>query len=133
MKRKTAGSYSRPHKSRNTTTNFELDSTLMELVKLRISQINKCDGCVEKYRESARRIGEEKQRIHWLDAWTEAPLFTSREQAALAWTEVLSRISEQEIADDLYDIIKDFFSDEEIEQLTSAIENIKERKQRRKV
>ena len=71
-----------------------LEKSLIELVKMRASQINGCAYCLHVHSSDARRAGETEQRLYLLDAWHEAPLYTEREGAALAWTEALTRVSE---------------------------------------
>src|ERR1700761_4314548 len=74
--------------------NSSLEQSLAELVKIRASQINGCASCLNLHTVFARENGETEQRLALLPAWREAPCFTSRERAALAWTEALTRISE---------------------------------------
>lgn len=74
--------------------NASLEPALVELVKIRSSQINGCANCINMHTADARAQGETEQRIYLLSAWHEAPCYTDRERAALAWTEALTRISE---------------------------------------
>jgi AhpD family alkylhydroperoxidase len=71
-----------------------LEHSLIELVKMRASQINGCVFCLDMHSKDARRRGESEQRLYLLDAWTESPLYSPRERAALAWTEAVTRIDE---------------------------------------
>lgn len=71
-----------------------LDKSLAELVKIRASQINGCANCINMHSIDARAHGESEQRLYLLAAWREAPVYTPRERAALAWTEALTRLSE---------------------------------------
>src|SRR5215211_7221990 len=71
-----------------------LEHTLLELVKIRASQINGCAFCLDMHTQDARAAGETEQRIYALSAWRETPFFTDRERAALAWTETVTRIGE---------------------------------------
>src|SRR5215470_5822359 len=71
-----------------------LEESLMELVKIRASQINGCAVCLQMHTAAARKAGETEERLYLLDAWRESPHFTERERAALAWTEALTRLSE---------------------------------------
>jgi AhpD family alkylhydroperoxidase len=74
--------------------NDSLEPALVELVKIRASQINACANCINMHAADAREKGESEQRIYMLSAWREAPCYSERERAALAWTEALTRISE---------------------------------------
>lgn len=98
-----------------------LERPLYELVKIRASQINGCAYCIDMHTKDARRAGETEQRIYALSAWRETPFYTERERAALAWTEALTLISENDVPDDLYDTISRQFSEEERVALTMAI------------
>ncbi|HOF21837.1 MAG TPA: carboxymuconolactone decarboxylase family protein [Bacteroidales bacterium] len=98
-----------------------LERSLYELVKTRASQINGCAYCIDMHTKDARRAGETEQRLYALSAWRETPFYTQRERAALAWTEALTRISENEISDSLYKATMEYFSEEEIVALTMAI------------
>jgi AhpD family alkylhydroperoxidase len=98
--------------------NCGLEPRLMLLVKMRASQINGCVYCLAMHSKEARRIGESEQRLYLLDAWHEAPVYTPRERAALAWTDALTKIAETHAPDDLYEALKPHFSDKEIADLT---------------
>jgi AhpD family alkylhydroperoxidase len=98
-----------------------LEPRLLELVKLRASQINGCAHCLEMHSKDARAIGEDEQRLHLLAAWREAPCYDARERAALAWCESLTRVSETGAPDSDYAPLREVFSDEEIAVLTYAI------------
>ena len=98
-----------------------LEPALLELVRLRASQINGCAYCIDMHTKDARAAGETEQRLYVLSAWHEAPFYTDRERAALAWTEALTLISETEIDDELYDSIRLHFSENELVDLTLAI------------
>jgi len=99
-----------------------LEPSLIELVKIRSSQINGCANCINMHTVEAREKGETEQRIYLLSAWREAPCYTDRERAALGWTEALTRLSEghdgQEIA---YEALEAEFSEEEQVKLTLMI------------
>jgi len=102
--------------------NSTLEHTLLELVKLRASQLNGCGFCVDMHTKDARLEGETEQRLYLLSVWREAPgLYTPREQAALAWTEAVTRLENQHVADSVYDQARAQFSDEELAKLTLAI------------
>jgi len=98
-----------------------LETSLRELVKLRASQINGCAFCIDMHTKDARAAGEAEQRLYCLPAWREAPFYTERERAALAWTEAVTLISENHVPDDLYQDLRKQFSEAEIVNLTLAI------------
>ena len=98
-----------------------LEPSLLELVKLRASQINGCGYCLDMHSKDARARGETEQRIYVLSAWREAPFYTARERAALAWTEALTKIADTEITDALYDSARAQFSEKELVDLTMAV------------
>lgn len=98
-----------------------LESALLELVKVRASQLNGCAHCLEMHTKEARAIGEDDHRLHLAALWREAPVFSERERAALLWCEELTLIAERRVPDELYDQVRVVFSEEEIIQLTLAI------------
>jgi AhpD family alkylhydroperoxidase len=98
-----------------------LEAPLLELVKMRASQINGCAYCLDMHSKDARAAGESEQRLHALPAWRETPFYTERERAALAWTEALTLISEGHAPDDVYDALRKHFTEEESVSLTMAI------------
>ncbi|HLG49816.1 MAG TPA: carboxymuconolactone decarboxylase family protein [Reyranella sp.] len=98
-----------------------LDPTLVELVKIRASQINGCAFCLHMHTRDARAKGESEQRIYLLDAWRESPLFSDRERAALAWTEAVTLVSQTRVPDAVFEQAKAQFSDEELVKLTLLI------------
>lgn len=98
-----------------------LEPSLLELVKIRASQINGCAICLHMHAEEARRGGESEDRILMLDAWDESGLYTAREKAALAWTEALTRLTQGRAPDDVYAQVKAEFSDEDLIKLTLMI------------
>jgi len=97
------------------------DPTIVELVKLRASQINGCANCINLHVVEARERGESEQRIYLLPAWQEAPCYSDRERAALAWTDVLTRLSEGRERASAYEALKAQFSEEEQVKLTVTI------------
>ena len=101
--------------------NCGLDQRLIELVKMRASQINGCAYCLAVHSRDARRRGESEQRLYLLDAWREAPIYTPRERAALAWTEAVTRVADTHAPDDVYEALRPHFSDKEIADLTILI------------
>ena len=98
-----------------------LEPSLMELVKIRASQINGCSFCLHMHTAGARKHGETEERLYLLDAWRESPLYSERERAALAWTEALTLISETHAPDDVYQAVKMQFTEEEQVKLTLLI------------
>jgi AhpD family alkylhydroperoxidase len=101
--------------------NFSLEQSLLELVKTRASQINGCAYCLDMHTKDARARGETEQRLYTLAAWHEAPFFTERERAALAWTELVTRIADTHAPDDVYELARKHFSEMELVDLTLAI------------
>ena len=100
----------------------ELEPELMELVKLRASQINGCAYCVDMHTKDARALGEEERRLHLVAVWRDTDVFTPRERAALAWTEALPRLSETRNApDDVYEAVAALFDPAEQVALTLGI------------
>ena len=97
-----------------------LDHALLELVKTRASQLNACAYCIDMHTKDARAAGESEQRLYGLSAWREAPYYSDRERAALAWTEAVTHIR-GDIGDDLFEPLRAHFSDKEIVDLTLAV------------
>ena len=102
----------------------KLEPKLKELIKIRASQINGCAYCLDMHTKDARAIGESEQRINVLAAWREAPFYSPRERAALAWCEAITLLSETGAPDDLYAEIERLFDQEDIVALTFAIVTI---------
>jgi len=98
-----------------------LEPALMELVKMRASQINGCAYCLEMHSRDARRHGETEQRLYLLNAWRESPLYSPRERAALAWTEAVTLIADTHAPDDVYDEVRAQFDEKEMGDLTVVI------------
>ena len=98
-----------------------LEQKLRELVKLRASQLNGCAYCVDMHTKDAEAIGETEQRLHLVAVWREAPVYTERERAALAWTEALTLLPETGAPDDAYAEVEHNFSPTERVALTLAI------------
>jgi AhpD family alkylhydroperoxidase len=98
-----------------------LEKQLLELVKIRASQINRCAYCLHMHTRDARKAGVSEERIYLLDAWRESPLYTDRERAALAWTDALTRLPEAGAPDDVYADLAAHFSETEIVELTLAV------------
>src|ERR1039458_10593068 len=98
-----------------------LESSLLELVKLRASQINGCAYCIDMHTKDARTQGETEQRLYALSAWYETPFFTDRERAALAWTETVTLVGDTHVPDETYELARKLFSEKELVDLTFAI------------
>jgi AhpD family alkylhydroperoxidase len=98
-----------------------LEPTLRELVKMRSSQINGCANCLNMHSAHARKAGETEQRLYLLDAWEEAPCYSDRERAALAWTEHLTEVADKRAPDAVYKALAEQFTPEEQVQLTMLI------------
>jgi AhpD family alkylhydroperoxidase len=101
-----------------------LEESLMELVKIRASQINGCAHCLHMHTAAARNRGETEERLYLLDAWRESPLYNERERAALAWTEALTLVSETHAPDADYQDVQAQFTPEEQVALTLLIVTI---------
>lgn len=113
--------YSAMRQLQNTVDKSSLDPKLQELIKLRSSQINGCAYCLDMHSKDAVAIGENPQRIYALDAWREAPFYSDKEKAALAWCEALTLISETGAPDDVYEELHKYFNEKEMMELTFAI------------
>ena len=99
----------------------KLEPSLLELVRMRASQINGCAYCLDMHSKDARAAGETEQRLYTLNAWRETPFFTDRERAALAWTEAITLISSSHAPDEVFEEVRKEFSEEELVNLTVAI------------
>jgi AhpD family alkylhydroperoxidase len=98
-----------------------LEHSLLELVKMRVSQINGCAFCIDMHFKDATAAGETPQRLYLLDAWRETKFYSARERAALEWTESLTLISENHAPDEIYTRVREQFSEEELVNLSLAI------------
>jgi AhpD family alkylhydroperoxidase len=101
--------------------NCGLDHTLLELVKLRASQLNGCAHCIDMHTKELRADGESEQRLYLLNAWRESPFYSDRERAALAWTEAVTLLPQSEVPDEVFEEARNQFSDEELVNLTMAL------------
>jgi AhpD family alkylhydroperoxidase len=101
-----------------------LEPSLLDLVRMRASQINGCAYCLDMHSKDARAAGESEQRLYALDAWRETPFFTDRERAALAWTEAVTKVSEGHVPDSVYEEVRKRFSEEELVNLTLVVVSI---------
>jgi AhpD family alkylhydroperoxidase len=99
----------------------ELEPQLLELVRMRASQLNGCAYCLDMHSKDALAHGESEQRLHVLAAWREAPFYNHRERAALAWCEALTLLPASGAPDDAYSEVAAHFADEELVALTLAI------------
>lgn len=111
----------RPWLAASTAIAASLEPSLIELVKIRSSQINQCANCINMHTEEARAQGETEKRIYLLSAWREAPGYTPRERAALGWVDALTRLSEGHTQDAAYEALAAEFSEEEQVKLTLMI------------
>lgn len=98
-----------------------LEVPLIQLINMRVSQINGCAFCLDMHWKDARAAGESEQRLYSLDAWRETPYYTERERAALAWAEAVTRITDGHVPDELYEETRQHFSEKEIVDLTLAV------------
>lgn len=98
-----------------------LPSNLIDLIKIRVSQLNGCAYCLELHTKEARKQGESEQRIYLLSAWREASFYTEHEQAALEWAEALTFISKNLVTDKLYQRMRQLFQDKELTDLSALI------------
>jgi len=98
-----------------------LDRSLLDLVLIRTSQINGCAFCLAMHTNDARTRGESDERMHLLNAWREAPVFTERERAALGLVDAVTRIAETHVPDEVYEAARKQFSEKELVDLTAAI------------
>lgn len=98
-----------------------LEKTLLELVKLRVSQINGCAYCVDTHTTEALKLGETERRLHAVAVWHESPFFSERERAALAWAESVTLLSETHADDETYQQVRQCFNESETVELTMAI------------
>jgi AhpD family alkylhydroperoxidase len=98
-----------------------LEPSLLELIKMRASQINGCAYCIDMHSKDARAAGETEQRLYALNAWRETPFFTDRERAALAWTEAVTLVSDGHVPDEIYAEARERFTEEDLVNLTMAV------------
>ena len=98
-----------------------LESSLLELLRIRVSQINGCAFCIDMHTKDARAGGESEQRIYALSAWREAPFFSDRERAALAWAEAVTRLADGGVPDEEFEATRAQFDEQELANLTYAV------------
>ena len=94
---------------------------ILELVRMRASQINGCAYCLDMHSKDARAQGEVEQRIYLLSAWRESPCYTDRERAALEWTEAVTLVAKTHVPDKIYERVRKYFTEKELIELTMAI------------
>ena len=100
------------------------DHKLLNLVRMRASQINGCAYCLDMHSKDARAHGETEQRLFGLDAWRETPYYSARERAALEWTEALTLVAQAHVPDEVYERVREQFSEDELVHLSLAIVSI---------
>jgi len=98
-----------------------LDHKLLDLVRMRASQINGCAYCLDMHSKEARAAGETEQRLYGLNAWRETPYYSAQERAALEWTEALTLVADSHVPDDVFERVREQFSDDELAHLSLAI------------
>jgi AhpD family alkylhydroperoxidase len=101
--------------------NASLERPLLELIDFRISQINGCAYCMDMHAKDARASGETEQRLYAISAWREMSIYTDREKTALAWAEA---VNGNHVPQEVFEIAKKQFSDDELLDLTLAVGNI---------
>jgi AhpD family alkylhydroperoxidase len=101
-----------------------LERSLLELIKVRASQINGCAYCIDMHTKDARAGGETEQRLYSLDAWRETPFYNAREQAALTWTEAVTLITNGHVPDHIFEQARREFTEKELADLTLAVVTI---------
>jgi AhpD family alkylhydroperoxidase len=98
-----------------------LERSLLELVRLRASQINHCAYCIDMHTKDARAQGETEQRLYLVGAWREAPLYSERERAALEWTEAVTNVGDTHVPDNVFERVRQHFDEAELVALTFAV------------
>jgi AhpD family alkylhydroperoxidase len=101
-----------------------LEKSLVELIRLRASQINGCAYCIDLHTADARKGGEDNRRLATLSVWRETPFFTDRERAALAWTEAVTLVSQDHVPDEAWTAVRPHFDDAELVDLTLLVSTI---------
>lgn len=101
-----------------------IEQQLFNLIDFRVSQINGCAYCLDMHAKDLRAAGETEQRLYVLDAWREAPFYSKRERAALAWAEAVTELKDKSVPDEVYEEARSQFSEEEIIDLTMAVISI---------
>src|ERR1044071_8142008 len=101
-----------------------LEEKLLDLLKLRVSQLNACAYCIDMHWKDLRALGESEQRLYGLDAWRESSYYSPRERAALAWTEAVTLVATSQVPDGVYDEARTQFDERGIGDLTMAVATI---------
>jgi AhpD family alkylhydroperoxidase len=109
------------HKLESYIRKAGLEPDLLELVRLRASQINGCAFCIDMHTKDARTHGESEQRLYAVSAWHEAPFYSERERAALAWTEAVTQVYKDHVPDEIYNHVRKYFTEKELVDLTLAV------------
>lgn len=109
------------HDLENYIKSSGLEPSLLELVRIRASQINNCAYCIDMHTKDARTRGESEQRLYGLSAWHESPFYNERERSALAWTEAVTRVDEDQVPDAIYEKARMYFDEKELADLTFAV------------
>lgn len=102
----------------------DLDPKLRELINFRVSQINGCAFCLDMHHKELIHMGEEELRLHSLPAWRECPFYTDKEKAVLAFAEAVTNANNTDVEDDVYNQLKEFFSESAIADLTVSVTQI---------
>ena len=97
-----------------------LDKKLLDLINLRVSQINGCAYCIDMHWKDLRAAGETEQRLYGLDAWRESPYYSGRERAALAWAEAVTRVADTHVPDEVFDEARHHFNEAELVNLSRS-------------
>lgn len=98
-----------------------IEKQLINLIDFRVSQINGCAYCLDMHSKDLRAGGETEQRLYMMDAWREAPFYSARERAALAWAEAVTKLKDKNVPDGIYEEARSQFSEEELVDLTMAV------------
>ena len=106
------------------TANLSIEAPLLQLIRIRASQLNGCAFCTDMHSVDARRQGETERRLFAVAVWRDSGFFSERERAALAWTEAVTLLAESQVPDDVYTLACGSFSEEELVDLTMAISTI---------
>lgn len=114
-------SYEKLVELQHTIEKSGIDALLLESIKIRASQINGCAFCVDMHIKDALALGELQERINMLVVWRETSLFSEKEQAALAWTEAVTNISQDHVSDEIFDFMKKNFTEKEIAYINMAV------------
>jgi AhpD family alkylhydroperoxidase len=101
-----------------------VEPQLLNLIDFRVSQINGCAYCLDMHSKDLRLAGETEQRLYTMDAWRDAPFYSERERAALAWAEAVTKLKDGNVSDEVYEEVRRQFSEEELIDLTVAVTTI---------